>query len=42
MNVVKKFVLLAFVVAAACAHAATEIVDGIKWTYRVSNGKASV
>lgn len=31
-----------FSVAVICAQAATEIVDGIEWIYRVSDGKASI
>ena len=42
MNVVKKFVLLAFVVAAVCVQAATEMGDSIEWTYEVNDGKANI
>lgn len=28
--------------AAPLAHAETEVVDGIAWTYRISNGKATI
>ena len=39
---VKKFLMVAAVVASLVASGATETVNGIKWTYTVSNGKASV
>ena len=43
MNLFKKFGLsLVLFVATFCVQAATEMVDGITWTYTVSNGKASL
>ena len=43
MNLFKKFgVSLVLLVAAFCAQAATETVNGITWTYTVSNGKAEI
>ena len=43
MNLVKKLGLsLVMFVAAFCVQAETETVDGITWTYQVSNGKAEI
>ena len=43
MSLIKRMLFVAIVsVAAVCAQAATEIVDGIEWTYTVTDGKASV
>ena len=43
MSLIKRILFVAIVsVAAICAQAATETVDGIKWTYTVTDGKASV
>ena len=43
MNLFKKLGLsLVMLVAVFCVQAATETVNGIEWTYQVSNGKASL
>ena len=43
MNLFKKFGLsLVLFVATFCVQAATEMVDGITWTYTVSDGKAEI
>ena len=42
-DMIKKFVIMmSFVVVALCSQAATETVNGITWTYSVSDGKATV
>ena len=42
MSVVKMWFCVVIVMLSSCIQAATEIVDGIKWTYTVTDGKASV
>ena len=38
----KKMIMVFAVVSACCGWAATETVDGITWTYTVSNGEAVI
>ena len=38
----KLAILTSAIVAAACAHAAKELVDGYTWEYTVANGEATV
>ena len=38
----KKMIMVFAVVSACCGWAATEMVDGITWTYTVSNGEAVI
>ena len=42
MDLIKRMLFVAIVSVAAFVQAATEIVDGIEWTYTVTGGKASV
>lgn len=42
MNISKSLIFSIFVLASVLCHAATETVNGIKWTYTVSNGKAAI
>ena len=42
MSVIKMWFCVVIVMLSSCMQAATEIVDGIKWTYTVMGGKVSV